>query len=135
MLHILTALLLALIISLPTPATAKDFLLEFNINVSGNTTVDAGAPIQRKGFRFADIYATTSTESVTLFVYAQLDDMESSSTPFKILLSNRVIHIPGTTVTTGLAHIPLTGKFITLQIKNATSSATDVTLKVVLRRK
>jgi len=133
MLHILTALLLALIISLPTPATAKDF--EFNINVSASTTVDAGTPIKRKAFRFADIYATTSTESVALFVYAQLDDMESSSTPFKILLSNRIIHIPGITVTTGLAHIPLTGKFITLQIKNATSSATDVTLKVVLRRR
>jgi len=133
MLHMLTALLLALIISLPTPATAKDF--EFNINVSGNTTVDAGAPIPRKGFRFADIYATTSNESVTLFVYAQLDDMESSTTPFKILLSNRIIHIPDITVTTGLAHIPLTGKFITLQIKNATSSATDVTLRVVLRRR
>jgi len=134
MLHILTALLLALIISLPTPATAKDF--EFNINVSASTTVDAGTPIPRKNaFRFADVYGSTSDARVTIRVFAQLDDIESSATTFKGLLAAQAAVAGGAAGDGSLMHIPLTGKFITLQIENATSSATDVTLRVVLRRK
>jgi len=135
MLHILTALLLALIISLPTPATAKDF--EFNINVSASTTVDAGTPIPRKNaFRFADVYGSTSDARVTIRVFAQLDDIESSATTFKGLLAAQVVERAGGAAGDGsLMHIPLTGKFITLQIENVTGSATDVTLRVVLRRR
>jgi len=133
MLHILTALLLALIVSLPTPATAKDF--EFNINVSANTTVDAGTPIPRKNaFRFADVYGSTSDARVTIRVFAQLDDIESSATSFKGLLAAELIKLTGGS-DGSLMHIPLTGKFITLQIENVTGSATDVTLRVVLRRR
>jgi len=131
MLHILTALLLALIVSLPTPATAKGFQLEFNINVSAGTTVDAGTPIKRKAFRFADVYGSTSDARVTLRVFAQLDNIESSATAFKALLGAEVIELTGGAI----AHIPLTGNFITLQIENVTGSATDVTLRVVLRRR
>jgi len=133
MLHILTALLVTLIISLPTPATAKDFKLEFNINVSGNTTVDAGTPIKRKAFRFADVYGSTSDERVTLRVFAQLDDVESSTTAFKVALNATPID-PGN-VGGGFVHVPLRGNFITFQIQNTRSSATDVTVKVILRRR